>query len=430
MITPSAEKHPLRDTFVTGVGFASDSYDLFVIGIVLVILQDLYPDSSNAVPILASVSLAAAVCGQLVFGYLAARFGRKKLFVITLLLISFGAIASGCVFDTKAVSIFWMMIGCRFILGFGIGGEYPLAATIAKEKSNDNQKTVLVFSGQGIGILLAAVLFLALVKFTPLYILWRVLLVFGGVPGLLTIYWRVKMKETSQFEKIQLDIGVGEETPVGLKDLKENWRPLLGTCLTWFLFDVTFYGNGIFAATILSNLVQGELHEKLFTTALFNLAVAVISLLGYLFASYTIDKFNKRNQQLLGFIAVAVIFGTLGKILPYIRDNIFIFTAIYGFTFFASNWGPNTTTFVLPTIVFTAKNRPLFHGISAASGKLGAVVGAAMMKPLDQHFGTDVVMYISAGVAVLGALATFLLPKYVENEEMVSMYDKINDESA
>ncbi|GJY99585.1 inorganic phosphate transporter 1-4 [Tanacetum coccineum] len=49
---------------------------------------------------------------------------------------------------------------------------------------------------------------------------------------------------------------------------------------------------------------------------------------------------------------------------------------MYSLTFFFANFGPNTTTFVVPAEIFPARVRSTCHGISAASGKLGAIVGA------------------------------------------------------
>jgi PHS family inorganic phosphate transporter-like MFS transporter len=108
-------ENSIRDIVVTGVGFAADAYDLFVIGAVLVILRAEYADTTTetAISILSAVSLAAAVVGQLLFGFLASRFGRKKLFVLTSVLIIIGAIASGCVVGPTPTTVLSLIIVCR-----------------------------------------------------------------------------------------------------------------------------------------------------------------------------------------------------------------------------------------------------------------------------------------------------------------------------
>jgi PHS family inorganic phosphate transporter-like MFS transporter len=397
-----------RDTAVAGVGFAADSYDLFVIGIVLVILEHEFAESASLVSVVASSSLAAAVVGQLLFGYLATRFGRVRLFVVTLCLIVGGTLASAAVFDAPGVSVFAMLAVTRCVLGLGIGGEYPLAATISKEKNaaGSNTGTVMVFAMQGVGIMVAAVLFLLLAETgMPLAYMWRILLAFGAVPGIATMYWRVKMQETADYLAVT-------DRRLHAADWAENRRALCGTAGTWFLLDVTLYGNGVFAAKILKEQISGEFGERLARTSIFNLAVAAIGFLGYIAARFTIDRFPKRRQQIVGFVAVAIVFFALGALVtvPAVGQNLYLFAPLYGLTFFLSNWGPNTTTYVLPTIVFRARVRPFFHGISAAVGKLGAVVGTAMVAPISDAWGTHAVFYISGGVALLGALWSLWLP--------------------
>jgi PHS family inorganic phosphate transporter-like MFS transporter len=49
---------------------------------------------------------------------------------------------------------------------------------------------------------------------------------------------------------------------------------------------------------------------------------------------------------------------------------------MYGLTFFFANFGPNATTFIMPMEIFLARLRSTCHGISAASGKLGAIIGS------------------------------------------------------
>jgi len=76
--------------------------------------------------------------------------------------------------------------------------------------------------------------------------------------------------------------------------------------------------------------------------------------------------------------------------------------------FFFANAGPNTTTFVLPSESFPTEVRATCHGISAASGKLGAVIGATAMAPILSHYGLEVVFYICGMVSMLGAFITFI----------------------
>ena len=100
------------------------------------------------------------LCGQLTFGILADLIGRKRMYGSELILIIGATLLSalagnfGHGHGTIELLILW-----RFVLGFGIGGDYPLSAVIISEFATVKQRGALVasvFAMQGIGILMAA----------------------------------------------------------------------------------------------------------------------------------------------------------------------------------------------------------------------------------------------------------------------------------
>ena len=80
---------------------------------------------------------------------------------------------------------------------------------------------------------------------------------------------------------------------------------------------------------------------------------------------------------------------------------------LYGLTFFFSNFGPNSTTFMLPAETFPPNIRSTLSGFSAACGKLGATLGSAAFKPLSEHAGLPATMMCCAAVSLLGLGVTF-----------------------
>jgi len=85
-----------------------------------------------------------------------------------------------------------------------------------------------------------------------------------------------------------------------------------------------------------------------------------------------------------------------------------LFFILYGDTFFFSNFGPNTTTYIVPGEAFPASIRATCHGISAASGKLGAIIGVGLFPYLHDSLGIAPVFFMCAGIAVLGIIFTLL----------------------
>ena len=131
------------------------------------------------------------------FGRIADMFGRKRIYGLEVLILAAGAIASAF-----APSITWLII-FRCILGIGIGGDYPVSATIMSEYAGTKSRgrlVGLVFSMQAAGLIfgpLFAVLLLGVgIKDD---IVWRILLGFGAVPGLAVFYLRRQIHETPRF---------------------------------------------------------------------------------------------------------------------------------------------------------------------------------------------------------------------------------------
>src|SRR6202451_1996034 len=136
--------------FVSGMGFFADAYDLFVIGIVVVLLKPEWGLSTTQVSLLNSVTLAASAVGAIVFGRIADILGRKKIYGYEVLILAIGALASAFAPN------FWFLIICRAILGVGIGGDYPVSATIMSEysgKQTRGKMVGLVFAMQGAGLI-------------------------------------------------------------------------------------------------------------------------------------------------------------------------------------------------------------------------------------------------------------------------------------
>jgi len=106
------------------------------------------------------------------------------------------------------------------------------------------------------------------------------------------------------------------------------------------------------------------------------------------------------------------------------KENRIGFVVMYAFTFFFANFGPNSTTFIVPAEIFPARLRSTCHGISAAAGKAGAIVGAFGFlyaaqskdpKLTDAGYppgiGVKNALIVLGVVNLLGLLFTFLVPE-------------------
>jgi MFS transporter, PHS family, inorganic phosphate transporter len=442
----------------SGMGFFTDAYDLFIIGVALSILTPIWHLHPLEIGLLGSTSLLAAAFGALIFGRLADVIGRHAIYGLTLVVLGVGAIASAF-----SPSVFWL-IAFRFILGLGIGGDYPLSATLMSEYANrrDRGKMVtMVFSMQALGLImgpLAALLLLA--SGINHDLVWRIMLALGAVPALATFYLRRKISETPRYAlAMQGDLdgalrtidavtrkqqgntetrpaALNKQTPQKNTHQGRPWlslllkapylRWLIGTAGCWFLLDVAYYGTTISSPLVLKSLNS---HATLITNMLYTLLIFVIAALpGYILAIFTIDRLGRKLIQCLGFALMTVAYALIAFV-PKLSTLTLPFLLVYGVSYFFTEFGPNVTTFVYPAEVFPVMIRTTGHGIAAALGKCGAFLGALAFPYLLGTFHLSGAMGFAAIVSFLGLLLTlFLLPEPNQRslEEISNEHEVLN----
>ncbi|GJW00358.1 inorganic phosphate transporter 1-11-like protein [Tanacetum coccineum] len=428
---------------IAGMGFFTDAYDLFVISTVSKLLGRLYYSQGTTAPgklpvdvnnAVTGVALVGTLLGQLVFGWLGDKLGRKKVYGITLILMVICAICSGLSFGYSPKAVMTTLCFFRFWLGFGIGGDYPLSATIMSEYANKSTRgafVAAVFAMQGMGIIFAGLVSMIVSylflhanpapRFRENHVLsvqpnadyaWRIVLMMGAVPALMTYYWRLKMPETGRYTAViegnakqaaqdmgrVLEIEIQSEQEklatfksnndyplLSRKFFERHGLHLIGTTTTWFLLDIAFYSQNltqkdIFPVMGLTDPAKDvNALKEMFQLSRAMLLVAMFGTFpGYWFTVAFIEKLGRFKIQLMGFFMMSIFMFIIGIKYESLatHDNRYVFATLYGLTFFFANFGPNSTTFVLPAELFPTRVRSTCHAISAASGKAGAIVSA------------------------------------------------------
>lgn len=419
----------LRAVVISGTGFFTDAYDLFIIGAAMVLIKQEWAPSKFLVGLVGSSALLAAFLGATVFGRLADAVGRKRIYGLEAVIMALGALLSAF-----APNLWWLLI-FRFIMGIGIGGDYPVSAVLMSEYANikDRGKLVaLVFSMQALGLVAGPVVALTLMASgIPNDIAWRIMLGLGAIPALAVIYLRRRMPESPRYvaqvrgrtdeaarnweafsgQKVAAPEQAPMHQKVGLKELlsrRSTLRLLLGTAGSWFLFDYAYYGNSISMPLVLKGV---EPHTSTLTTMAWSLIIfAVFAAPGYVLAFARIDQVGHKRLQIIGFVMMALSFFVIG-IWHGIASHVALFIIIFGISYFFAEFGPNTTTFVIPAEVYPVSIRTTGHGISAGVAKLGAFIGVFLFPLMSSTFGIAGTLLITAVFSILGALVTLVLPE-------------------
>ncbi len=427
----SLSRFHLRAVLASGMGFFTDAYDLFVIGIASALITKDWNLSSGKLALLNSTMLFAAFIGAFVFGRFADVIGRKRVYWIVAAIMIAGALGS-------ALSpSYWVLIGFRFVLGVGVGGDYPVSAVMVSEYANrkDRGKLVgMVFGTQALGLIVGPLIALALLGGGASNdTAWRVLLALGAVPAAAVIYLRCRMPESPRYQ-VQVQ-GKAEQAAsrmshftdgevngnengagalrheMGLRAFLTTRRWLImlaGTAGTWFLLDYAYYGNTISTPQILSLISP---HASTMTKIALQLAIFVVAAVpGYVLAIATLDRIGHRRLQLTGFAMMALCFLIIAAV-PGMTTMVVPFLLVYGVSYFFTEFGPNMTTFVMPSELYPVTMRATGHGISAGVGKLGAFIGVFLFPLLQTSLGLRGTLLLTAGVSVLGFGLTLVLPE-------------------
>ncbi|XAR64285.1 hypothetical protein NMG60_11024562 [Bertholletia excelsa] len=478
--TAKTQLYHFKAIVIAGMGLFTDAYDLFCIPPIMKLIGRVYFDSNEPkkvelpvvlTSIMLTTALLGAAIGQLLFGRLGDLIGRRRVYGISLFLMVLSSIGCGFSMGTSPGYVLGSLAFFRFVLGLGIGGDYPLSATIMSEFANRKTRgsfIAAVFSMQGLGILASSAVTMVVCSIFdaapehPVHpvpknqtpesadLAWRLILMMGAIPAGLTFYWRMMMPETARYTALVehnvlqaakdmervLDVSLSQiaeesEYPpspppcyplISKRFFSRHGRDLFACATAWFLIDVFFYS---------ANLVQSQIddHYLMKKTNVFQEAISMAKLHailnvcstipGYWATVYYIDRIGRVKIQIIGFFFMTLVFITIGIPYYYWYDHTNLwFLFLYGLALFFSNFGPNTTTFIVPAELFPARFRSTCYGISGAVGKVGAIVGVVGFN-WASHKDEDglkrgrmmAVLVFLAGVSIAGMMTTYFFTR-------------------
>lgn len=419
-------KSRVREIFViicAGFALISDGYQNNVLTMVNQVFTFQYPDeySSKVKTRVSNAALVGTIFGQVVIGVAADYIGRKNSIIIATVFLIVGTCLCAASHGVTIAGMFWMLVICRGVTGFGIGAEYPSCSVSANEAANETVRRrggvfclvtnlPLSFGGP-----FALCIFLIVYQITSDHEgLWRTMFAIGAFFPLSVFYFRLKMATSELYKKS----AIKKHVPYWLA-FKYYWPRMIGTCGAWFLYDFVTFPNGIFSAGIISSVLSEGETKDLEKIAEWNLLLGTIAIPGVFVGAYLCDKIGRKWTLICGFVGY-IIFGLIVGIgYDKISKIIPLFIVFYGLMMSSGNLGPGDMMGLVSSESYATPIRGTLYGFSAAIGKVGAVVGTETFTPIQNNLGKKWTFIIAAICGLAGVLVTYFFVPHLREDDLL-----------
>lgn len=430
-----------RVFFLSAMGVFLDGFDLFIIGIALPLIIREFAPGPFEIGFIGAAAVLGSVFGGFLGGKFIDHFGRKSLYIIDMVFFVLFGLMSAFSWDI------WSLIGFRFLLGMGVGVDYPICASYISEFMPTRirgRMLISAFSFQALGMLSAALVGLIILNFYREDEAWRYMLAAGAIPALIVMFLRIYVPESPRWlidkgkyqqaaeiigsivpevkDKINEIVAntIKHAEKVQKKKLqysdlfkKKYLRRTVLAVVPWFCMDMATYGVGLFTPTILaiiaySNETNYILRDIASTEGAAYLDIFLV--VGFALNIWLVEKWGRIKLQIIGFAGmfIGLILLALAGLSSGGVQTASLYLIIPGFVLFnlLMNMGPNATTFILPAELFPTKLRASAHGLATSSAKFGATLGIFILPILKDSIGLSAALITLAVFVLIGLLIT------------------------
>jgi len=401
-------RNDYRTLSLAALGGALEFYDFIIFVFFAAAISQLFfpPDMPDWLRQVQTYGIFAAgylarPLGGIIMAHFGDLFGRKRMFMLSILLMAVPTLLIGLL-PTYAVIGIWapiLLLALRVMQGAAIGGEVPGAWVFVAEHVPQRHVGFAcgtLTAGLTGGILLGSLVAMAVNRsYAPADLLaegWRIPFIIGGVFGLVSVWLRGYLHETPVFKEMQARQQLADELP--LKTVVREHRPaiVLTMLMTWLLS----------AAVVVMILMTPTLVQKLFAipaaTALQANSIATLSLsIGCILFGALADRFGAGRVLAIGCVGLGASSWLLYQQMGVAPENIYVLYALCGFFVGVIGVVPSAAVMSFPPVV-------RFSGLSFSYNVAYAVFGGltpvmvSLLVPLDKLAPA----YYVAALSVLG----------------------------
>ncbi|MFT8909160.1 MAG: MFS transporter [Lentilactobacillus diolivorans] len=381
-----------RVFLIIGTAWLFDAMDVGLLSFIMSIVHKEWALTNSQTGLISSISTVGMVCGGFYFGHLADRIGRKNTLIATLLTFSIGNLV------LAGSPGFYTFLAIRFVVGMGLGGELPVAATYIADiyrGSKRSQMLILADSFWAVGWLVASFLSFLL---TPV-LGWRGILIVTAITGFFAIILRKHIHES------QPEIAQAQNWLVSLRTTFKPWTLMLW--LAWFMVMFSYYGMFMWLPSIMVDKGYGIVNSFGYTTI-----IVVAQLPGYFCASWLAKRIKVKYVfalYMLGTALGAIMFG---------QSATAVMIVISGCVLSFFNLGAYGAIIALTPELYTNNIRGTMTGMAQGIGRIGAIFGPLLIGVLmDRSVNISTIFVIFMISLVIGSIAVLALPTSSSQED-------------
>lgn len=387
------DKKQRKLLFSAGLSWLFDAMDVGILSFIVAALSVEWGLGAQQIGILTAVNSIGMAAGAAVAGSLADRYGRKSILLWTLLIFS---IASGL---SALAASFTVLCILRFITGFGLGGELPVASTLVSESvpaKDRGRAIVLLESFWAGGWILAALISYFVI---PAYG-WRMAFVIGALPVFYAVYLRRSIEDSPRF-KAQQNIKTSLKERLASIWSKKYRKSTIALWVLWFTVVFSYYGMFLWLPTVM--VMKGFDLVKSFQ---YVLIITLAQLPGYFTAAYFIEKFGRK------FVLVTYLLLTAVSAIwfSYADSAGMLIAAGMSLSFF--NLGAWGAMYAYTPELYPTAIRATGSGFAASFGRVGGIIGPFTVGALVARGASLTTVFLIFFIAiVIGALTILFIGK-------------------
>ncbi len=372
------------------LGWTLDAFDFFILVMVLDAVAKTFGRSRPEIALTLTASLAMRPVGAFLFGIMADRYGRRLPLMLDLVFYSVVEVLSGL---APSYTTFLVL---RLLFGIGMGGEWGVGASLAMEAVTPKWRGVLsglLQEGYAFGYLLAAIAYFTVFP----HFGWRVMFFIGGLPALLSLFVRARVKESDAWHEHRMTDWAAYRRAIG-----SHWRLFLYLVLLMTMMNMISHGTQDMYPTFLQQQRQFTPQQ----TA----SITIVSMLGAISGGLLCGLLSDRAGRRRAMATAAMCGALLVPLWVFAPTTALIVAGAFLMQFMVQGaWG------VIPAHINELSPGPLrgfFPGFAYQLGVLFASSITYIEALLGEHFTYAQAMgLLASSVLVLAALVIMLGPE-------------------